>query len=668
MRHFVMSIVIVASMLSACGGGGGGSGSGDSANPPPSAGVGGDFTLTSNTVAFSGRAGQAPPAPQSLTLHLLDRKATAVGAAYVAPQTKPSWLEVAITGTAPDYNVTLTATTAGMAIGAFSATVTLGTADASGNVLKSRDVNVSLVVTPAAITVSPAGILIGGMDGTQSGPSSLTFSLATPTPVGWSAAVSTASGGSWLQLGVSSGQVGSGGITITVDADRALVPPGRYTGTITLQAVVSGQTLTQDVPVIFNKEAQHLHLSALGTAFSSFPSRNVLTRDLDVTSTFGRTDIPWTATSDQPWLAVTPSGVTGEKLTLTADPSGLQNDHSHVATVTVASADPSLDGKEQKIRVGFWLNATTDPPVSTLLNTAIGPIVANPVEPYVYVHSRGNAISVFNVYTAALVTTLNTGLATAGSMVISDDGSELYVMDTTTSEVVALNPQTGTERRRYPYTTQSAKGLAYSRPDSHPVIVVANGYVFDAATGAKFNSVLPDIYPTANERLVAHPSGRYVYSATRAGTPSRLKKYTVRYSALVTDHLTISTLAQAAFSSDVRDLCVTADGTRIFAASYVGGYAFKLIDALSLADVLTLPANPYPSNAECGWNESYLGGTGGELWAYRTDGSAIGSNPASIGFAVGLDGFVLSGDSTRYVALGIQGNDTKVLFSNAPTP
>src|SRR5262249_27142984 len=162
------------------------------------------------------------------------------------------------------------------------------------------------------------------------------------------------------------------------------------------------------------------------------PARSVLTRKVKIFSSTGRTDTPWSASSDQSWLAVTASGTTGGTITLTANPSGLAQNQVHFATVSVSSADPLVEN-QASIRVGIYVNSAA--PTDGSLTLALLNMVASPVEPLVFAHNGGTTITAYNVYTRAVVRTLNTVVADAGSMVMSGDGRYLFIYDNTNIRV-----------------------------------------------------------------------------------------------------------------------------------------------------------------------------------------------------------------------------------------
>lgn len=635
-------------VLVACGGGGGGSNDG----PGPQQSSQGDFTLSTNTISFNAVQGDPSPAPATLTAHLLDTRPAAFGAAYVAPQVQPSWLTVSITGTAPDFTVTLTPNTSAMAAGNTSVTLTLGTADSSGTTLRARTVQISLIVAPAPVLVAPAAIVLGGANGKSAALASLQFSVSTDATLPWTATTATTSGVNWLGLSATSGQVSAAGSAIDVIGNADALAAGVHTGTITLSAIDQGRTVTRQVSVTLNKERHTLYVPALGAAFSSFPSRQVLTRTLRVTSSYDRTDVPWTAASDQPWLDVTASGTTGGTLVLSVDPSGLADDTVHLATVRVSSPDARIEN-DQRIRVAFWGNATTDPQPVTL-NGVPFELIANPVEPYVYGHTHSD-ITVYNVYTGASVATFPFA-GDAREMTISHDGAVLFVQDYASKAVVALDSATGTELRRYAYAPDDPYGLAYARPEAHPVLILANGNLFDVATGQRFTYAWPNTYFEDNGRIAVHPNGRSVYYSTKQATPARVARYSLRYTALHSDFLRPPTWQASQTFSDVRDMCFDPDGMYLYTADFQGGYNFRRYDALTLEAQMTFPAMAYPNNAECGWNGLFVGAatTGPyaeNYWVYAADGTELVHAALNPGFgnAVSAYDLVLSGDNTRLV-------------------
>jgi hypothetical protein len=74
------------------------------------------------------------------------------------------------------------------------------------------------------------------------------------------------------------------------------------------------------------------------------------------------------------------------------------------------------------------------------------------VEPLVFIHNGGSQITAYNVYTRAVVRTLNTVVAGAGAMAMSGDGRYLFVYDRTNIRVTQLDATSGAAIRQYPST------------------------------------------------------------------------------------------------------------------------------------------------------------------------------------------------------------------------
>src|SRR5262249_3331346 len=139
-------------------------------------------------------------------------------------------------------------------------------------------------------------------------------------------------------------------------------------------------------------------------------------------------------------------GKTGEAIRLTANPAGLTADTTHFATVTVTSADPTVENEEQ-IRVGLHVNSAAPADVSLSLTAQYA--AASPVEPIVFVNNGGGEIKGYNVYTADVVRTFASPVANAGAMVVGADGKRLYVYDRTNLRVTELDAVSGALVRHY---------------------------------------------------------------------------------------------------------------------------------------------------------------------------------------------------------------------------
>jgi hypothetical protein len=750
--------------LQACGGGGGsGTGGGGSvvSSVPP-----GSFTISATTAGFTAMQGGAASAPQVLHVHLQDQKAAVLGAAYVAPQVPPSWLHVGITGAAPDYDVTLSITNTAFPPGTMTATVTLGTADSSGNILYTQAVQATLtILQPIAVnqatisdsfilgqagalststiavtadptthwsvatsapwikasstggsasssesitvdasslpvgsatgtvtitnvadaadtatitvnvavvaptlTVSPSTITLGGTDGLSETPQPLQISLNTGTSTyPWTATFTTQAGGAWLTSDTAAGTVGSAGATVNLSANYAAVAAGTYTGSVQVQATVNGAVITQTIPVTLNKEQDWLYVSADGVAFSQFPSRSTLTRTLQVTSSEGLSDIPWTASSDQSWLSVTPSGTTGGSLILTANPAGLASDQEYIANVTITSSDASI-GNSQQVRVGLWVGSA-DPGDVTISGTYDG-LAANPVEPEVYATDGQSHVLVYNVYTGALLRTLTTSLAQATQIITSSDGTVLFVNDATNLETVSIDPETGATLQHYAWGTTGLSDVAYARPAGHPILVLGSGVIYNVASGQKYQATIGGpSFGFDNFSIAVDSAAHFLYTQDMGISPSTLTQYTLKYTALTTDGLVVTAGPSASAGYNGESICASADGSRVYSANGAP-YDFPALSSSNLQQVQTLPAAPYPNDAVCGWNGLFVGGAQAyynptDVWVYEPDGTLLTTLAMHTPTENNLGDLVLSGDDTRVIGTS---SDASLDFHSIPPP
>ena len=757
-RHVVtglrlMQLVLVATALSACKSGGGGGGGGSSAPPA------GSFTLSASSLTFSAKFTGTPATPQSVLVTLSDTSSATLGAGFAPGVVPPSWLTITTSGSGLQYSFAFFANTTTLAPGTYTTTVTIGTADASGTILQTRDVQVTYIIrdgvritssppvltgvsgssqssqtfqvnveapaglqwapsssqpwlqpqggtrsgaftltvtadtstlppgqATATLTVTNVGdssdtatllvtadmsapiltttlsqITLGGETGLEIAPVSLGFALGTGTNAyPWTLTATTTSGGSWLTVSSAAGTVAASNVAVNVDADRTQLAAGTYTGELELRATLPGVIVTRTIPVTLKLEANRLLVSDLGVAFSSFPSRQVLTRTLAVRDTRGETGVPWQATASEAWLQATLTGDTGDPLVLTANPTGLAAGQ-YLATVTVVSSSTPVVNTET-IRVGLTVGTTDPQPIDLPLVVRFY-AAENPVEPEVFVTDTVN-IEAYNVYTGASRTVPWTG--TAGglrNLAMSADGASLYVIDdrATGDRIVELDPVSGTERRSFALSADvgfAAQGIAYARPDAHPVLLTTYyGDIFDVATGALFTARINT--PLFDDHAIDVSSDqRYVYTLNSSLGPSTIYRYEVRYSSLAAGGLVTARRGErsGALETPSRgngyDIAVSSLDTIYVAAA--SPYQFDTVAPDTLERTGFLPATYFPNNVETCWNGLVAGGTENgpsgvdDIWVY---GAA--STPPQLDSGTGSlirRTLKFSGDCTRLVS------------------
>lgn len=564
---------------------------------------------------------------------------------------------------------------AGLTPGTYQGHVTITDQADSTN---SATVAFSVTVQAPTIVATQTSVVLGGADGlSTTTPQSITFSLSTDTVMHpFAITLQTLSGGNWLSSDTTAGSVDAAGTTIQVSGDRTGLVGGTYLARVQIAATVGSIVVTGEVPVTFNVEANRIVVGASGVGFSSSPAGSVLTRAVTVFDSLGRTDVPWQATSDEPWLTVTPSGVTGGALTLTAAPSGLPTDSTQFATVTVRSSDTSVENTET-IRVGLYVASAA--PVDLSLSVPTLTLAASPVEPIVFVANGGTDVTGYNVYTGVADRTF-AGVATeAGPMVMSGDGQYLFVYDWSNQQVSQLDAATGALVHQYSSTTLSpyGGGMAYVRPDGHAMIITPSSRAYDVATGIEYdNAELPGVTSAVsletspdNSKLITDQGN--VYNIVR----SALNGGELNVALIFNTGTTPGTAGQA---------CISADGLMAYTASGMNGtaspYDFLGTSLATHQVTQTLHGQEIPDAIACVWNGLIVGGTdvsygSTDVFVYGPTGTQLAvleSSAQGQGYhdLLARD-LAVSADGTRMitiVGLGSSRQGSEVRFQTLPPP
>ena len=187
--HFTIrsfGCALAALALVSCGGGGGGSSSGGG-NPQSDPG---SFTFSASTAAFSSFQTRPEPAAQTVALHLTNpSNVAAVGAGYTGSNQPANWLAVNITGAASDFTISLSVVPGAAVVGTQRAVITVGTANAAGGVLKTRNITVDYDLKQLTIVGPNATFSANTIHGHDSVVRTYDASITAPPGVNWTASV-----------------------------------------------------------------------------------------------------------------------------------------------------------------------------------------------------------------------------------------------------------------------------------------------------------------------------------------------------------------------------------------------------------------------------------------------------------------------------------------------
>jgi hypothetical protein len=614
------------------------------------------FTVSQSALSFSGVNGANIPA-QGLNISVSNGDDISWSAASGV-----GWLildKTSGTNTPDSILVSVDPSIGSLSSGTYNSTITV-TGSSAGYAMN-KVINVTLTLAAPTLSITQSSITLGGSDGRDTATQPLEFSINTGANTYlWTATLDSGTD-NWLIADSVSGNLSATPTTINLDANRSSIVGGTYSGTATISVTVNGDIVSGNVPVTLNLKAHKLFISDNGVALSSMPTVSKLSHTVQVTSNLGRTT-SWSASSNQTWLTATASGTTTGDLTLTADPTGLTTDTLNLATVTVSSSDTTIENTET-VRVGFWVGST-DPNASDTIATTFTEVEADPVRPYIYVHAGGTDISVYNVYTAAPVTTVSSVGSTLSDMTISNDGSMLYVIDSTNTSIVPVNLDTYVIGSAWSLAAApSYPRLAYSRPDTVGVVLASDGRIYQASDGSRLT-------PTFSAGNIAANANSDVFFIQALGSSGHsLYRYSIAYTEVGGGQLLVSQTHSRSESGFAADIAVNADGTRVYTASW-SPYNFPVYDGSDLTSITTLVGAAYPAAVEVDLNGLLFAAsrvhygavsTAPDVWIYDTTYTEKANYYLS-GYAKYLldRQLVVSGDGIRMIGLT---NDPKLIFT-----
>ncbi len=478
---------------------------------------------------------------------------------------------------------------------------------------------------------------------------------------------------SWLSVTPASGVTTTSATPATLSVDPSGLPPGSYIGNIDFDDTAFNQSTF--VQVRLNVVPRRLYVEEPAVGFHDFPSSSILTRDVRIAETLGE-PVNWTASTFEPWLTVTPSGQTGDVISIQADPTGLASGQLHTAQIQILSSDTTIANGES-IDVGLWIDAV-DPAPLIDLNVDVDQIVAHPAYPYVYAHKDGDTdIQVYNVYTGQLVDTISSVTNANGPMAIDEWGWRLYVHDRITNEIAVLS--IGTQNVNALWPSEPNDFLISRRLTGNEIVFTGTGKAYQAVTGIEVALETGDFVPSPGNRnsLSLDKSGSKLCALSEETLPYDLICGDITFSELPTRQLRSSLLAPTQSTSDGsgRDVAVSDDGSVAYVAPGTAA-EFQLFDTtpietspdvFEILNSANLAASSSPIIAEIGPNGVFYGGVsnlGGsdDVWAYDASGAFLRTYSVSgVGDALLPRQFAVSADGTRI--LGATENGRLVILA-----
>ena len=432
-------------------------------------------------------------------------------------------------------------------------------------------------------------------------------------------------------------------------ADPVGLKPGIHTAYVTFSDLNFDQKAT--VRVDMRIQPRRINTGESGVSFSSFPGHSVLSRTIEVTENLGE-PLAWTAASDAAWLSVTPSGQTGESMTLTADPAGLTPGQLYTAKVRLSADDPSVTNVEY-INTSLWVGAT-DPQDRLELDASARFVAADPVRPYVYVVPASSPdVDIYNVFTGALVDVIENVSPINNVVAVSPDGARLYVTDGINNGIVPIDLETLAALPAF--SGGNGGSMVVREVNGKELLFTAAKTVYDTDTGELVHTPSYDPYAYA---IDVSRNGKTMCRIGMGLSPYPLDCYGLTYSFAGPGVLTVEHRGSAphGMGSNAMDIALSNDGGRVYAASGAP-YDFLGFDTTTMQKVRTLTANAYPQNIEIDPNGNIYGSNEVDVWAHSQSESLLDTfTMTSATDVLQPRQLVVSGDGSRLIAATKDGN------------
>lgn len=471
----VFIALTLAPWLASCGGGGGGDGGGS--GPRYS------IQVAPASVRFEAERGASLPASQQLSVNFVG---DGVIVGYPPGVASASWLSVNAPSSAQSpVTVTLSVTSTGLAPGTYTANLRFASGKADGSNVVTQDVAVTYILADP-IKLNATALQLDATAG-QSMARTVTISGSN---LRWSAVGSQP----WLTVSPASGMAPG---PIEVTANAAMLSAGVYTAN--LAVTDANANITRTVPVSFDVSANRWNVSRTGVSLLAFADNAASSASVIVTND-ARAALTWTASTSEAWLTVTPTGSSGDALTVSANgnAAALAADTLHFATVTVNGGSVSTDS----VRVGYYRSSQNEPDemhytVNTSTANPRAQLALDPVRPYVYLGLSTPDVTRVHLITGARDVLFSTPGARIAGLVVSGDGRTLYATTAALpGDVVRFDLDTNTTLASLPrQTTCCTQEIVWVRNRGVPALITNKLEVFNLTTNQA--SAIVDVSPNS---------------------------------------------------------------------------------------------------------------------------------------------------------------------------
>jgi uncharacterized membrane protein len=340
--------------------------------------------VSPNTLTFAAQVGTDPPT-QTVTV-----TNTGTNTLNWSATVDQSWLNASpssgsLTSGASQV-VTVTVTSAGLATGSYTGTVTISDPAASNS---PQIVTVDLTVSALpAIGLSPGSLSFNAQIGRDPPTQTVTVTNTGGGTLNWGAAVNQP----WLSVSPKGGSLTSGqSQAVTVRVGSANLAAGNYAGAVTISDTGASNSPQVVVVNLAVSSSPAIGVAPNALTYSADEGSDPADQPLTVTNLGGGT-LNWRAVTDQTWVSLSPeTGARGagqsQTITVSVNSSDL-GPGSYAATITIS--DPAASNSPQTAAVTLGVAAALrQPTVGEAANSLLGPNALTP-DVVAFLDSIGN--------------------------------------------------------------------------------------------------------------------------------------------------------------------------------------------------------------------------------------------------------------------------------------